>query len=191
MPSNANIVNSNVLYKMKYNDDKSLKLKAGIAPHGNKDDLKDVLTKDCTTCPPTGIRIIESIVTLNGWTIALGDLKTAFLKTGEAKRSVFVKPPPESKIRCTHLWELLVAAYGLVNSGAKWQYQSDKALLQLGLTQSKNVPQLFYKKENGKLVLLLVKVVDDIMVTEADNLTEMLLKDFNSIFKLGTLKVGP
>lgn len=46
VPSDANIVNSHVLYKVKNNDDGSLKLKARIAPHCNEDDLKDFLTSD-------------------------------------------------------------------------------------------------------------------------------------------------
>lgn len=113
----------------------------------------------------TGIRIPQSIVPLNGWKLALEDIKTAVLKTGETERLVHVEPPTESKMRCTHLWDLLVAAYGLVNAGAKWPHQSDRAIINLGLKQLKHVPQLFYKMKAGKLVLVVVKVVDDIMET--------------------------
>lgn len=34
IPPDANIISSHVIYKVKMNDDKSLKLKAKIAPHG-------------------------------------------------------------------------------------------------------------------------------------------------------------
>jgi len=57
--SGANIIGSHTLYKVKHNDDGSLKLKARIAPHGNEDDIKHMLNKDCTICPPTGLRIVE------------------------------------------------------------------------------------------------------------------------------------
>lgn len=50
----------------------------------------------------------------------LGDVKAAFLRSGEAKRDVYVRPPCESKMRSSHLWLLTVAAYGLVNANAKW-----------------------------------------------------------------------
>lgn len=50
----------------------------------------------------------------------------------------------------THLWLLLLAAYGPVNAGAKFQHQSDNLILKMGLQQSKHMGQLFYKKENIK-----------------------------------------
>ena len=75
-----------------------------------------------------------SVSALKGWKIKPGDAKGAFLKTGKAEREVYVIPPTESKMRSTHRWLLLVAAYGLVNSGAKWQHQSDELLCNLGLS---------------------------------------------------------
>ena len=184
-------MNSHVIYKLKYNDDKTLALKARIAPHGNEDDEKEILTTDCQTCPPTGIRIILSVASLFGWKIKRADAKGAFLKTGKAQRHVYVIPPIESRMRLTHRWLLLVAAYGLVNSGAKWQHQSDDLLLELGLTQSKYVPQLFYKFKNQKLELILAKIVDDIIITGEEDMTAKLISDFNSIFELGSVVEGP
>lgn len=92
-----------------------------MAPHGTEDHLKVLMSKDCTICPPTVIRILKSTVSLFGWKLTLGDGKAAFLK---------------------------------------------------------------------KLVLILVTVVDDIMAAGPDGSTEKLEKEFRSIFKLGTLKIG-
>ena len=124
---------------MKRCDDGVLKLKARVAPHGIEDELKTVLSKDCSTCPPTGLRILESIASLYGWTVYKGDVSAAFLQTGKAERDVYVRPPRESSMRSTHLWLLLIAAYGLVNYNAKWQQQSDQVLLEYGLVQSKHL----------------------------------------------------
>jgi len=52
IPENANIITSHVLYKVKVLDDGSKIVKARIAPHGNKDDLKDNLKKSSATCSP-------------------------------------------------------------------------------------------------------------------------------------------
>ena len=93
VPDGANIINSHVLYKVKQNDDGSLKLKARIAPHGNEDDMKNLLVSDCTICLPTGLRIVESIASLNGWKLLKADVKAAFLPTGYASRDFYVKPP--------------------------------------------------------------------------------------------------
>ena len=118
IPPGSNIISSHTLYKLKQNDDGSLKLKARIAPHGNKDNMKYFLSKDCTTCPPTELRILESIASLYSWKVYKADVKAAFLQTGEAKRDVYVRPPKESLMKSTHLWLLLTAAYGLVNANA-------------------------------------------------------------------------
>lgn len=119
LPQDANIIGSHTIYKVKMNDDKTLKLKARIAPHGNEDDLKHLLTKDCAICPPTGMHILESIASLYGWKIVRGDVKTAFLQTGKPNRDVYVKPPAECKRRNEEFWLLDTAAYGLVNANAK------------------------------------------------------------------------
>lgn len=92
VPKTANVVNSHTLYNIKHEDDGKLKLKAMIDLHGNEDDLIKELTKDCSTCPPNGLQIIESITSLNGWSIYKADVGSAFLWTGSAAREVFVKP---------------------------------------------------------------------------------------------------
>ena len=72
-------------------------------------------------------------------------------------------------MKSTHLWLLLVTAHGLVNANAKWQNQSDKIMLDIGLQQSSHVPQLLYKKEGGRLVLLVAKIVDDLEIAGEGN----------------------
>ena len=191
VPENANIVNSHVIYKLKNSDDGSLSLKSRIAPHGNEDKEKENLTTDCQTCPPVGIRIVCSIASLMGWKLKRADAKGAFLKTGRAQRNVYVKPPSESKMRSTHLWLLLVAAYGLVNSGAKWQHQSDELIINMGFLQSKHIPQLFYLFVDGSLRIILAKIVDDIILTGEDDDTNAFIEHFNSIYELGSVASGP
>lgn len=114
VPSNENVVSSHVRYKVKQNDDGTLKLKARIAPHGNEKNVKEVLTKDCTTCPSIVLRIVESIALLFGWTIYKADVNSAFRQTEAADRDVYMKLPRKSRLRSIHQWLLLTAAYGLV-----------------------------------------------------------------------------
>lgn len=129
-----------MLYKAKQTDYQSLKLKSIISPHANEDTIKDSLTKDCTSCPATGIRTVQSIASLKTWKLVLGDLKAALLKTGQAERDIFVRPPQECKMRTSHVWFIMVADYGLVNATEKCQHKSDQALITLGHTQSKHIP---------------------------------------------------
>lgn len=60
-------------------------------------------------------------------------MKSGFLQTGAAKRSVYVIPPHKSADRFCCLWLLFSASYGLVNANAKAQVQLDNLLLVLGL----------------------------------------------------------
>lgn len=191
VPQGANVINSHTTYKVKKNDDGTLKLKARIAPHGNEDNLKDILSKDCTTCPPTGLRVLESIVSLHRWKLYKADVTAAFLQTGAADRGVYVRPPTESRMRSSHMLLLLTAAYGLVNANAKWQSHSDSIMLELGLLQSKYIPQLFYKKQNGKLVLLISKIVEDLKVAGQGNNAQVFVEAFDQKFKFSTVSHGP
>lgn len=58
-----------------------------------------------------------------------------------------------------------MAAYGLVNANVKWQLHFDRTLLSAGLTQCHYVPQLFHLMSDGELVLVVVKIVDDILIS--------------------------
>lgn len=64
VPSNANVISSHTLYKIKIEEDNKLMLKARIASHGNEDSTKDVLKTDCCICIPIGIRIFTTIAAL-------------------------------------------------------------------------------------------------------------------------------
>lgn len=116
---NANIISRHVLYKVKWNDDLSEKLKARTAPHGNEDCAKQILRSDCSMCPPAGFRLVTSVASIKKWRLTLIDVKTAFFQTGSAGREVCVVTPMEGQERGKCLWLLLTAAYGLVNSNAK------------------------------------------------------------------------
>ena len=187
----ANIIGSHTIYKMKQNDDGSLKLKARIASHGNEDDLKSELHIDCSTCSPTGLRILKSVASLPGWTVCKADVTAAFLQTGITQRDVYVRPPRESQTKTTHLWLLLTPAYGMVNANAKWQNQSAAVCQNNGLVQSKHIPQLLFKKEAGKLVLVVAKIVDDLKAAGIGQSAKVFVDAFDSRFNLGTVNHGP
>lgn len=79
IPSTANIISSHVLYKIKVNDDLSLKQKALIAPYRNEHCIKYTFKSDCFMCPPAGLRIVSSIASPRQWRLTKIDVKTAFL----------------------------------------------------------------------------------------------------------------
>lgn len=84
---------------MKHNDDQSVKRKAIIAPHGNEDNIKDSLTKDCTSSPPTAIRTVQYIATLNRRKLVCGDFKPEFLKKRTRQKGRFMYDH-HKKVKC-------------------------------------------------------------------------------------------
>lgn len=141
-------------------------------------------------CSPTGVRILLSITSKRGWRLSKIDAKTAFLRTGDAERAVFVIPPIESEDRGSYVWLPLAAVYGLINSNAKWQVQSDQLLRKLNFIQVSVLPQLFYMMQDGEVVALLAKIVDDILISGEPSLVDSIIEKINSRFTLGTVVHG-
>ena len=74
--------------------------------------------------------------------------------------------PPRECRRKSFYWPLLTSAYGPVSANAKWQEQCDFLFLNIGLSQSRYVPQLFYAVKENYLEIMAVKIVDDVLITE-------------------------
>ena len=107
-----------MIYKVKENDDFSLKMTARIATHGNQYKEKDKLETVSSQCP-TGIQILLSIATMMKCSLSKINFTSAFLQTGACKREVYVVPPRECRRKL--FYRLLVTStYGLVNANAKW-----------------------------------------------------------------------
>lgn len=191
VPLNANIISSHTIYKVKVNDDGTLRLKARIEPHGNEDLFKDLMRNDCSMCAPTGVLLLLSLATLLQWRISKADVKSAFLQTGPAENPVYVRPPYEIQDKRRFYWLLQAAAYGLVNGNAKWHTQSDHLLLSLGLSRVPVIAQLFFKKKNGELCALVAKIVDDVLLAGPNEIVDGHIRSFNDKFKLGTIMHGP
>lgn len=140
----SNIVSSHVVYKIRVEDDDSLRLKARISPHGNKDSDTENLWSDFCTCALIGIRTVTTVAAVSRWRIVQIDVEMAFHQSEPADRKVYVRPPRELKL-CNELWLLLVAEYGLINANSKWQAVSDNAFVEIGLQHLAAIPQLFIK----------------------------------------------
>lgn len=168
IPRDANVIGSHVLYEIKVLENCSLYCKARITPHRNHDSEKDNLKTDSAMCPLIGVRILLSTCALRRWFVTKVDIKGAFLQSGEESRDVYYKAPRKRSTKSFY-WLLLVALYGLVNANAKWQLSSDSTLLSLGIAQCPFVSKLFHLNSDGELVLVVVKIVDDILIACKEN----------------------
>lgn len=75
-----NIIIGHVSYKIKANDDDFCRMKARIAPHGNKDSDTPNLKTDSSICPTVEIRIQLSMVVIFHWCLDKIDFKSACLR---------------------------------------------------------------------------------------------------------------
>ena len=85
---------------------------------------------------------------------------------------------------------MLSGAYGISNAAAKWQELSDDLLRSFGLLQSVQLPQLFYLKSEGKLVVAALKVVDNIMFSGKRVHLSKVIGEIAKSYKLGTIVYG-
>lgn len=83
----ANIVSSQVFYKIKVLEDNVLASKARIAPHGNEEAMRDDLKFDCSMWPLTEIQIIASTAAIRNRKIVEADAKIAFLNLETQNRT--------------------------------------------------------------------------------------------------------
>lgn len=101
----SKVISRHTLYKVKQNDDGSLTLKATISSHGNEDDMKNKLRKDCKTCPMTGLRIFEWIASLLIYKNHWADVKAATLQ--ELRSREMSTCLPRSKVE----WSTVIYCY--------------------------------------------------------------------------------
>jgi len=98
------------------------------------------------------------------------DVKTAFLH-GSLEEEVYVEQPEGFEVhnRQTHVFRLKKALYGLKQAPRSWYEMIDSYLMKLGFTSSEVDPNLYFKVENDK-PLILVLYVDDLFLTGANPL---------------------
>lgn len=175
MPGGANDLKCHTSYMVEMKDDVSHMIKAKIALHGIGNDLRIKLSADSTICPHFGFHVLEYTFSLMESVINNAYAKTAFFQSGNAKSDAFFDPLTDSAMKITYMWLLLNAPYVLVHSNAKWQVKLDQVIFDLGPRQGKQILQLFYLYENGKLFLIVSKAVNDLRLLELVHLQRSLL----------------
>lgn len=184
VPDNATIISSHTVYRIKVEGDDAHSLKARIAPHGNENALNFELKSDCDMGSSLGFWIVLTKSAINSWIIVRANDEVAFLKTGEASRDLYIPPPRESE-DSPHYWPLLAAVYGLANSNATFQTQTDCLLLAFGPSSVTVVTQLLNITSNSKFDLLVAKVADNLLITGVMSHVDDFLVKFGKIFQIG------
>eukprot|EP00253_Pinus_taeda_P003201 PITA_03201 len=185
-PQDKTVVTSKWLYKINHGADKSVeKYKARFVACGFSQ--KEGIDYDEVFAPITRYTTIRSIIALvasQGWNLHQMDVKTAFLH-GSIKEEVYVEQPKGFEIhnRESHICRLKKALYGLKQAPRAWYEGIDSYLMKLGFTESEANPNLHFKVEDDKPLILLL-YVDDLFLTGVDTIIHKCNKELASKFEM-------
>ena len=112
------------------------------------------------------------------------DVKIAILH-GLIKEEVYVEQPKGFEIydQKSHACRLKKALYGLKQAPREWYERIDNYLVKLGFTRSEADPNLYFKVEDEK-PLILVLYVDDLFLIGADSLIHKCKRELASEFEM-------
>ena len=121
------------------------------------------------------------------WKIHEMDAKTAFLND-VVEEQVYVEKPLsfETHDRESHVCRLKKYLYGLKQAPRTWYGRIDSFLSSLGFSKSKADSSLYYKVEDGNLMMLLL-YVDDLFVTGMDGLIADMKRNLAAKFEMKDL----
>ena len=124
---------------------------------------------------------------MQGCSLHQRNVKTAFLH-GSIKEEVYVEQPLgfEVRYRDTHVCRLKKALYGLKQAPRAWYERIDSYLMKLGFTRSNADPNLYFKVDKER-PLILVLYVDDLFLTGADPLIHQCKRELASEFEMKDL----
>eukprot|EP00253_Pinus_taeda_P004112 PITA_04112 len=190
-PLDKTVVTSKWLYKIKHVADGSTeKYKARFVARGfsqkegvDYDEIFATVAKYTTIC------LIIALVASQGWNLHQMDIKIVFLPSS-IKEEVYVEQPKGFEIydRKSHVCKLKKALYGLKQAPQAWYERIDSYLMELGFTRSEVDPNLYFKVEDDK-PLILVLYVDDLFLTSADPLIHKCKRELASEFEMKDLRL--
>jgi hypothetical protein len=182
------IIKSKWVFKIKHLPNLTIqKLKARLAAMGYSQvhglDYQEIFAPTLCLKP---LCLICSLLAIRNWKGQQVDFKTAFLN-GHLNQPVQMKQPPGFKDPAHPDWvcEVNKLLYGLKQLPRQWNIELNKALCQLGLSNSKYNPTLYFKIVNNKLVGALTAHVDELAIVGEPAFVDKLIEDLSKQFKIG------
>jgi transposase InsO family protein len=187
-PQKRKIIKSKWVFKIKRRPDKSIqKLKARLVAMGYSQihglDYDEIFSP---TLRLETLRLILSLLAIRDWTGRQVDFKTAFLN-GHLDHTVYMEQPPgfEDPTHPDWVCQLDRSLYGLKQSPRQWNAALHKALTDLGLSNSKYDPTLYFKTQDKKLIGALTTHVDDLAIVGEPIFVSNLIKSLGEKFEIG------
>jgi transposase InsO family protein len=187
-PEKRKVIKSKWVFKVKRRPDRTIqKLKARLVAMGYSQvhglDYDEVFSP---TLRLETLRLILSLLACRNWTGRQVDFKTAFLN-GHLDKPIYMEQPPgfEDPQHPDWVCEVNRSLYGLKQSPRQWNIELHKALLELGLSNSKYDPTLYFKLRNNKLIGALTTHVDDLAIVGEHDFVNSLISEVGKRFKIG------
>jgi hypothetical protein len=132
------------------------------------------------------LRLILSLLAANNWKGRQVDFKTAFLN-GWLNEPVHMEQPPGFADPHHPDWvcEVSRSIYRLKQSPRQWNIELHKALLELGLTNSKYDPTLYFRIRDNNLVGALTIHVDDLAIVGEPSFVDDIIPALGERFTIG------
>ena len=192
LPIGKKAVGCKWIYKIKHKSDGSLdKYKARLIAKGFTQaygiDYKETFAP---VAKMNTIRVLLSLAVNHSLPLFQMDVANAFLQ-GDLEEEVYMEVPPGFSHQDNKVCKLKKAIYGLKQSPRAWYAKLSSTLLDHDFKKCNSDSSLFVKKQNGKIIIVLV-YVDDIIITGNDlNLINQVRKFLQTKFDikdLGKLK---
>lgn len=191
LPQKANLISSHILFRVKTNDDGSLRLKGRIVVHGNRDDEKKTVRSDSAAADMMIVRLVASLAAILGFELGTADIKGAYMQSGPITREVYVRPPRDCYRKRGVVWKLLKLPYGMTDAGRQWQLRVEDWMLRTaGMERVTGVNQLFTKKDGERIVLIVAKVIDDFLIAGHRDDIRDFISDLRMEFEVGNTAIG-
>lgn len=98
------MISSEVLFKIKTNDDGSLKIKVGIVVHGNRDSDKDLVRGYCAADDMILDLLVISLAVVMRFNLGSADIKGSFIQSGTIQPEVYVRKPKDCHRKQGGVW---------------------------------------------------------------------------------------
>jgi len=161
------IIDSKWVFKIKHGPNGEIdKYKAHLVAKGYMQ--IEGLNYTDTFAPITKFTTIRSLLALaaqHNLEVHQVDVKAAFLN-GELQEEIYLHPPPGFHDDSKVVWRLQRALYGLKQASKAWYDTLRKMFNSLGFTRSNADHSLFYKDEDGDLLIIAIYVDDKLIFSK-------------------------
>ena len=185
------MIGSKWVFRIKHNSDGTIsRYKARLVAKGfHQTHGEDYTETFSPVMKASTVRIVLSLAVMNKWILRQIDVNNAFLN-GIFVEDVYMAQPTgfTDSTKPTHVCKLKKAIYGLKQAPRAWFDRFKSAMVsQWRFLNSKSDSSLFYKWENGHILLVLV-YVDDIIVTGSSyQLVQQVILNMQKTFALKDL----